>query len=75
MGKGFLFNKYLKVTSTNVVNEIIASLTLTQKDKFEFKSTPTAVKIFRMEKEQVELSIFHVHAPTCEKHPLKKKVH
>ena len=67
MGKRFLFNKSLKVTGTNLVNERSATLTLTQKDKFEFKLTPTAVKIFRMEKEQDELYIFNVHAPHLRK--------
>ena len=32
-------------------------------DKFEIKSTLTAVKIFRKEKEQGELSIINFHAP------------
>ena len=74
MGKRFLFKKYLKVTSANVVNERSATLTLTQKDKFEFKLTTTAVKIFRKEKEQGELYIFNVHAPHLRKTSSQGKI-
>ena len=58
---GFLVNKLLKVTSTNLVNERIAKLTVTKKD--EFKSTPTGVKICRTKKKQRGISIVKVHAP------------
>ena len=63
---GFLVNKSLKVTSTNLVKEKIGTLIVTKKDKFKFKSTPTGVKIFRKTKKQCELSIINVHAPSWE---------
>ena len=62
LGIGFLVNKSLKVTSTNLVKETIATMTLTKKDKFKSKSTPTGVKIFRIEEKQCELSIVDLHA-------------
>ena len=70
---GFLVNKSLKVTSTNLVNKRITTLTLTKKDKFEFKSTPTVVKYFRIKKEPVELSIINVHAPHMQKTSSQEK--
>ena len=72
-GMGFLMNKSLKVTSTNLVNERTATLTVTKKDKFKPKSIPTGFKIFRNKKEQWELSIINVHAPHMEKTTSQEK--
>ena len=65
LGMGLLVNKSLKVTSTNLVNKRIATLTVTKKDNFNFESTPTGVKILNNKKKKklCELSIFNVHAP------------
>ena len=63
LGIGLLVTKSLKVTSTNLVNERIATLKITKKDKFKSKSTPTRVKIFRIKRKQCEPSIINVHAP------------
>ena len=63
----FLFKKYLKVTSTNLVIKRITTLALTKKNKLEFKSTPTVVNYFGIKKEQGELSIINVHAPPMRK--------
>ena len=51
---GFLVKKSLTVTSTNLVNDRLSTLTVTKKDKFKSKSEPTGVKIFRSKKKQCE---------------------
>ena len=56
-----------------MVNERIATLTVTKKDKFIFTSTPTGVKIFRIKKNQSELSIINVHVRPHETSILPRK--
>ena len=53
LGMGFLVNKSLKVTSTNLVNESEPEnfyIDSNQKDSFKSKSTPTGVKISELKK-------------------------
>ena len=60
LGMGFLVNKILKVTSTILVKERFATMTVTKNDKFKYRLTPTGDKIFRFKKKQCELSIVNV---------------
>ena len=74
-GMVLLVNKTLRVTSRNLLNEGIPTLTVTKRNKFKSRSTPTGVESFRIRKKQSELSVINVHAPhTCEKHPLEKNL-
>ena len=59
LGMGFLVNKSLKVTSTNMVKKRIFTLTVTKKDKFKSKSTPPGVKLYKIKQKQCELSFIN----------------
>ena len=72
LGMGFLVNKSLKVSSTNLMNERISRLRVAKKDKFKSKSTPTGDKIFGTNKKQVN-SLSKIFMPaTWESHTAKK---
>ena len=71
LGLGFLVKKSLTVTSTNLVNDRLSTLTVTKKDKFKSKSAPMGVKIFRSKKKQCDLSLMFM-PPTWEWNPPKK---